>query len=261
MFPIHHTIGRWMPSFPLSRHRMFDHGASDEPFLSSPSFLSHCFLACVDMIVLFILEDNKQGIPIMTEHQLSLLPFYAGWGRYTQRLVAAIAPLTGEQLALRNTPQHWSIGMYVTHIVANRAWWFHARMGEGSDDLTSLELWALGVCEADVDPCHPAAELVAGLEKTWQMIQKTLARLTPADLEQVVPPLSEAERVRHAKLVEPALQPFAQMWVDRAALSGEVRPAVSLQRIIWGVLEHDIHHGSEISTILGVHGLPVLELD
>ena len=118
----------------------------------------------------------------MTEHQLSLLPFYAGWGIYNQRLVAAIAPLTGEQLALRNTPQNWSIGMYATHIVANRAWWFHARMGEGSDDLTSLELWALGVCEGDVDPFHPAAELVAGLEKTWQMIEKTLARLTPADL-------------------------------------------------------------------------------
>jgi uncharacterized damage-inducible protein DinB len=197
----------------------------------------------------------------MTEHQLSLLPFYAGWGIYQQHLVTAIAPLTGEQLALRNTPQHWSIGMYATHIVADRAWWFHARMGEGNADLTSLELWALGICEGDVDPLHSAAELVAGLEKTWQMIQNTLARLTPADLEQVFPPLDEAERVRHAKLVEPALQPFAQMWLDRARLAGEVRPAVSLQWIIWHVLEHDIHHGSEISTILGVHGLPVVELD
>ncbi len=123
----------------------------------------------------------------MTEHQLSLLPFYAGWGIYNQRLVAAIAPLTAEQLALRNTSQHWSIGMYATHIVANRAWWFHARMGEGSDDLTSLELWALGVCEGDVDPFHPAAELVAGLEKTWQMIEQALARLTPADLFRGLP--------------------------------------------------------------------------
>src|SRR6266480_2020166 len=178
----------------------------------------------------------------MTEHQLSLLPFYAGWGIYQQRLVAAIAPLTVEQLALRNTPQHWSIGMYATHIVANRAWWFHARMGEGSADLTSLELWDLGICEGGVDPFHPAAELVAGLEK-------------------VFPPLDEAERVRHAKLVEPALQPFAQMWLDAARLAGEVRPARSRQWIIWSVLEHDIHHGSEISTILGVHGLPVVEFD
>ncbi len=148
----------------------------------------------------------------MTEQQLSLLPFYAGWGRYEQRLVAAIAPLTGEQLALRTTPRHWSIGMYATHIVANRAWWFHARMGEGSDDLTPFDLWALGVCEADVDPGHTAAELVAGLEKTWRLIEETLARLTPADLEQVVPPLTQADRERHANLVDLALQPYAQMW-------------------------------------------------
>ena len=197
----------------------------------------------------------------MADYQLSLLPFYAGWGTYNQRLVAAIAPLTQEQLALRTTPHHWSIGMYLTHIVANRAWWFHARMGEGSDDLTSLELWALGVCEADVDPGHTAAELVAGLEKTWQMIEEALARLTPADLEQVFPPLDQAERVRHAKLVEPVLQPYAQMWLDAARLAGEVGPARSRQWIIWGILEHDIHHGSEISTTLGVHGLPVVEMD
>lgn len=197
----------------------------------------------------------------MTERQLSLLPFYAGWGRYTQHLIAALTPLTLDQLALRTTPRHWSIGMYATHIVANRAWWFHARMGEGSDDLTALELWALGVCEAGVDPCHPAAELVAGLEKTWQMIEETLARLTPADLAQVIPPLSEAERVRHANLVEPALQPFARMWVERERRAGGVKPARSRQKIIWGMLEHDIHHGSEISTTLGIHGLPVLALD
>jgi uncharacterized damage-inducible protein DinB len=197
----------------------------------------------------------------MTEQQLSLLPFYAGWGVYTQRLVAAIAPLSGEQLTLRTTPQHWSVGMYATHIVANRAWWFHARMGEGSDDLTPLDLWALGVCEGNVDPFHSAAELVAGLEKTWQLIERTLARLTPTDLFEEVPPLDQVERVRHAKLVEPALQPYAQMWLDAAARSGEVRPAVSRQSIIWGVLEHDIHHGSEISTTLGVHGLPVVDLD
>ena len=153
----------------------------------------------------------------MADNQLSLLPVYAGWGAYNQRLVAAIAPLTLEQLALRTTPHHWSIGMYVTHIVANRAWWFHARMGEGGDDLTSLELWALGVCEADVDPGHTAAELVAGLEKTWQMIEQSLARLTPVDLLELFPPLTQAERVRHAKLVEPALQSYSR-------LAGIIRP-------------------------------------
>lgn len=197
----------------------------------------------------------------MADNQLSLLPFYAGWGAYNQRLVAAIAPLTQAQLALRATPQHWSIGMYVTHIVANRAWWFHARMGEGGDDTTPLELWALGVCEAGVDPGHPAEVLVAGLEQTWQLIEGALARVAPAALFEAFPPLTQAERERHARRVEPALQPYAQMWLDATARSGEVRPAVSRQQVIWGVLEHDIHHGSEVSTTLGIHGLPVVEMD
>jgi len=28
-----------------------------------------------------------------------------------------------------------------------------------------------------------------------------------------------------------------------------------------GVIEHDIHHGRGISTTLGVHGLPVVDMD
>lgn len=197
----------------------------------------------------------------MTDVQRPLLDFYEGWGTYNQRLVAAIAPLTHEQLALRTTPLHWSIGMYVTHIVANRAWWFHARMGEGGDDLTPLELWALGVAEANVDPGHPAAVLVAGLEKTWRMIEEVLARLTPDDLETTFPPLTETERIRHARSVEPGLQPYARMWLDASHASIVVPPARSRQWIIWGVLEHDIHHGSEVSTTLGMHGLPVVDTD
>ncbi len=197
----------------------------------------------------------------MTEHQLSLAPFYAGWDVYQQHLVAAIAPLTAEQLALRSSPQNWSVGMIVTHIVAGRAWWFHMRMGEGSADLASLELWDLGICEGGEDPLHSAAELVAGLERTWQMIQNALAHLTPADLEQVFPHPDEVVLLRHAKLVEPALQQFAQAWLDAAHLAGGDRPARSRQWIIWHVLEHDIHHGGELSSILGAHGLAAVDLE
>ena len=168
----------------------------------------------------------------MTEYQLSLAPFYAGWDVYQQHLVAAIAPLTAEQLALRSSPQNWSVGMIVTHIVAGRAWWFHMRMGEGSADLDSLELWDLGICEGGEDPLHSAAELVAGLERTWQMIQNALAHLTPADLEQIFP---------HP--------------------DGGDRPARSRQWMVWHVLEHDIHHGGELSYILGAHGLAAVDLE
>ena len=196
----------------------------------------------------------------MTTNQLSLLPFYEGWRSYNQRLVAAIAPLTGKQLALRATPRHWTVRMYVTHIVASRAWWFHVRMGEGGDDITPYELWALDVCEAEVDPLHTAAELVAGLEKTWAMIEAALTRMTPADLGKLFPALNEAEREYHASLLEPALQPYAQMWLAAEREAGGVKPSRTCQWIIWDTLEHDIHHGSEISTTLGVHGLPPVEM-
>ena len=65
----------------------------------------------------------NQPLHDFSEHQLSLVPFYKGWDVYQQRLVAAIAPLTSEQLALRSSPQNWSVGMLVTHIVSARAWW------------------------------------------------------------------------------------------------------------------------------------------
>ena len=161
----------------------------------------------------------------MAEHQLSLAPFYKGWDVYQQRLVEAIAPLTLEQLALRSSPQNWSVGMLVAHIVATRVWWFHTRMGEGSADLAPLELW-----DQNEEPLRPAAELVTGLERTWHMIQDALARWTPADLEQIFPP------------------------------HGEGTVARSRQYIIWHVLEHDIHHGGELSSILGAHGLAAVDL-
>ncbi|MGZ3645492.1 MAG: DinB family protein, partial [Ktedonobacteraceae bacterium] len=106
----------------------------------------------------------------MAEHQLSLAPFYKGWDAYQQCLVEAIAPLTLEQLALRSSPQNWSVGMLVAHIVATRVWWFHTRMGEGSADLAPLELW-----DQNEEPLRPATELITGLERTWHMIQDALA--------------------------------------------------------------------------------------
>ena len=161
----------------------------------------------------------------MTEYQLSLAPFYEGWDGYQQCLVAAIAPLTSEQLALRSSPQNWSVGMLVAHIVAARAWWFHTRMGEGSADLSPLQTW-----DDNEEPLRPATELVEGLERTWQMIHDALTRWTPADLDKIFPPHGEGT-------------------VER-----------SRQYIIWHVLEHDIHHGGERSSILGAHELAAVYL-
>lgn len=82
---------------------------------------------------------------------------------------------------------------------------------------------------------HSAAELVAGLEATWDMIEGTLTRWTVADLGQVFDPpatLSEAER----KIFGPSTR----------------------QEIIFHVLRHDIHHGGELAVGMGGYHLPTI---
>ncbi len=163
----------------------------------------------------------------MTENHLSLATFYKGWDVYQQHLITTIAPLTSEQLAIQAAPHLWSIGRIATHIVAVRVWWFHMWMGEGSPELAPIASW-----DEDGEPIRSAAELVAGLEATWQMIQNALARWTPADLEQVFhrPDTKEEDQ-------------------------GDTR-----QWIIWHLLEHDLHHGGELSLALGMHGLAGIDL-
>ena len=112
------------------------------------------------------------------------------------------------------------VGMIMTHVVANRTWCFHEKMGEGPADIADYTLWDNAVCEENFNPNHSAATLVTGLERTWQMIYHTLARLTPADLEESIP---------------------MRNWL------GEERPPRTRQWLIWGTLEHDIYHGGEIS--------------
>ena len=161
----------------------------------------------------------------MTQNTLSLTNFYKGWDAYQQLLVTAITPLTPEQLALRPAPHMWSAGMLAAHIIATRVWWFHMWMGAGSDDLVPLSTW-----DEEDAPTRSASELVTGLEVTWQMLQNALASWTPADLEHV--------------FQEPSGYPKQH----------------SRQWIIWHLLEHDLHHGGELSLLLGMHGLPALDL-
>ena len=102
----------------------------------------------------------------MTEQALPLITFYTGWETYQQSLVEIIAPLSPEQLALPAASHQWTIGMVAQHIVANRVWWFHGWMGEGSPDLAPIVHW--DPADNEEQPALESAELVAGLEATWQ---------------------------------------------------------------------------------------------
>ncbi len=166
----------------------------------------------------------------MTEQTLSLLTFYKGWEKYQQSLVETIAPLSPEQLASPVASHHWTIGMLAQHMVADRLWWFQLWMGEGSPELAPIAHW--NPANAEEPPTLNAAELVAGLESTWDMIAQALASWTPADLGRVFsPPASLSE--------------------EEKRIFGER----TLQWIVWHVHEHEIHHGGEMSLALGGLGL------
>jgi uncharacterized damage-inducible protein DinB len=163
----------------------------------------------------------------MAEGAYPLIMFYQGWENIQHNLVEIIAPLSSEQLALPTAPHHWSIGRLVTHMVADRAWWFQGWMGEGKPDLAPIVHW-----DEERQLVRDAAELVAGLEATWQMIADALARWTPADLGHSFSSpmfLSDEER---------------RIWKERTR-----------QWIIWHVVEHEIYHAGELSLGLGKYGL------
>lgn len=163
----------------------------------------------------------------MTEHTYSLAPFYKGWDGYQQHLVQALAPLSSEQLALRAAPHLRSVGMIVTHIIGARARWLNHVLKEGGEDLVSLGTW-----DSSGQPAKSAEELVSGLEATWQVIQDALQRLTISDLEEIL----------HTRDDDGEEETFTRQWV------------------IWHLVEHDLHHGGEISFALGMHGVAAIDL-
>jgi uncharacterized damage-inducible protein DinB len=166
----------------------------------------------------------------MTEQVLPLTMFYSGWAAYQQNLVNVIAPLSPAQLAVPASSHHWTLGMIAQHIVANRVWWFQVWMGEGSPELDPITHW--DPADKVEQPALDAAELVAGLEATWHMIAAALARWTPADLGHIFPSPSRLSE-------------------EEQRIFGEC----TRQWIIWHVLEHEIHHGGELSLALGNYDL------
>ncbi len=158
----------------------------------------------------------------MAEQQISLLPLYKGWETYQGLLIKAIEPLSLAQLPLRAAPQLRSIGELATHIIGARAGWLYYTLEKGDEHLVSLAR----------QPARSAAELVNGLQATWQVIQDALNHWTIADLAEIVHDTDENGED----------QTYTRQWV------------------IWHLIEHDLHHGGELSFTLGMHGLTGIDI-
>ncbi|MCA9825663.1 MAG: DinB family protein, partial [Dehalococcoidia bacterium] len=77
-----------------------------------------------------------------------------------------------------------------------------------------------------------AAEVVDAFERTWAAISGCFARWTPADLK-----VTYSRKLRTA--------------------GEQVR---SREWVIWHLIEHELHHGGEISNILGSNGMAAPDL-
>jgi uncharacterized damage-inducible protein DinB len=172
----------------------------------------------------------------------TLEPFLEGWAGYQRSLLEAIRPLNAEQLASRTAPFQWAVWQLASHMAGTRAYWFHEVIGEGDEEVghmfavesTTVPDLPLEDAGWEDDEDHPrtAAELVDALERTWPMIEDRLRRWTVEELE------VEFSRTRR----NGEIQTFSRAWV------------------VWHLIEHDLHHGGEISQILGTNGLPAPEL-
>ncbi len=155
-----------------------------------------------------------------------VIDFFAGWEDHNSLLVSRIRPLTQEQLDWKPAGDRdlWSLRMLACHIVAARAWWWNAWMGEGGE-----ELGRLITMDDDSEVERPDARAIcSALDKSWGDIKEALTLWTERDL---------TARFQRPRPREDGTRP----WRDR-------------RFIIWHVAEHDMHHGGEISLILGIHG-------
>lgn len=150
---------------------------------------------------------------------------YDGWQTYQKALVEALAPLSEEQLALSVTPDLRSVQDIARHVVGARARWFYLLMGEGGEAFKEMGRW-------DARGARPrsAEELVQGLERTWEGMQEAIGRWTDEE--------------------------WAQTWPGE----DDQPETLTRQWVIWHLIEHDVHHGGEISLTLGAHGVRALGL-
>ena len=172
-----------------------------------------------------------------TPYPPGLSAFFQGWAKHQALVLDALRDLTPEQLLLRDAPEQWAVWQLAAHVAGSRAYWFYDILGEGDVSVRAMfrierpTVPGVSVAEAgwEDDEARPRTvdELIEGLQRTWSVIDGCLRRWTAEDLDLRF----ERGGRRHHR-----------GWV------------------VWHVLEHDIHHGGEISQILGSHGLPGLDM-
>ncbi len=162
----------------------------------------------------------------MTDNPELAPAILAGWHDFQALVIRALGPLTEAQLALRAAPSLRTVDEIARHMIGARARWFASLMSDGGEAIKPFGRW-----DQRGAPARSAAELVSGLEQTWAGMQAAITGWSLAD--------------------------WARTWPGE----DETEPAVITPHwIVWHLIEHDLHHGGEISLTLGAHGLEGLGL-
>ena len=151
---------------------------------------------------------------------------YENWRVYHEKLRDAIAPLTIEQLSLQPAARMWPLGQILQHIISVRAGWFSYTLQDEDKAMNEYTSWG----QQD-SPARSAVELAHGLDVTWAFIESRFQRWTPEDCARTFPDEYDGQ-----------VYQVSRSWV------------------IYHVMEHDLHHGGEVSLILGMNGLRALDL-
>ena len=138
------------------------------------------------------------------------------WQFMQDELVRVVALLSDAQMNTRIAPNVRTLGEQAEHIVRGRALWVHKVVGDPS--LEPMMNWD----EPD-DPTRSVAEVVVGLQHTWQILR---AYIEPSTTD------------------------------NPGMVSEQEKDGL---RTVWGMLDHDLCHAGELVLMLGVLGLETPE--
>jgi uncharacterized damage-inducible protein DinB len=159
-----------------------------------------------------------------------LAPVYQGWHLLNESLVAALAPLSAEQLALPIASPTWPIWASASHLAGARVYWLcHIFKEPGAGTTPFTDPTGLG-WEDDLTHPRSADELVDALTSSWKIVERCLATWTLETIEQEV-----------------------------RGTRGSVVQIHTRQSVLIRLITHDAFHSGEISLVLGSNGLGAID--
>ena len=163
---------------------------------------------------------------MVAEQTFTLSTFYENWRKYQDHIRTSVAPLTAEQLQLRAAPDLRSVGENVRHIIGCRVGWFVYTLGEEGDEHIKAIMSSDGDGQEGAQPLS-GAELAQALDWSFDFIMDRIAGWSDDDMRKLFEDEDDGKKVM-----------LSRGW------------------IVYHVMEHDLHHGGEVSVTLGMHGIP-----